>query len=53
MEVTYQAEVKPWFVIQPDFQYIFNPSGGVENSAWQGHKVADELIFGLHSRVSF
>lgn len=53
MELTYQAEVKPWFVIQPDFQYIFNPSGGLENSTWLGHKVADELIFGLHSRLSF
>lgn len=53
LEVTYQAEVKPWFVLQPDFQYIFNPSGGLENSNWPGHKVADEVIFGLHSRLSF
>lgn len=53
IELTYQAEVQPWFVLQPDFQYIFNPSGGLESDQWRGHKVADELVFGLHSRISF
>ena len=53
MELTYQAEVQPWFVLQPDFQYVFNPSGGLESQKWPGHKVADELVFGLHSRISF
>ncbi|MFH7813312.1 carbohydrate porin, partial [Acetobacter lovaniensis] len=29
LEVTYQAQVMPWWVMQPDFQYVWNPSGGV------------------------
>ena len=31
MELTYQAQVTPWLSVQPDVQYIFNPSGGVLN----------------------
>ncbi|HTR41069.1 MAG TPA: carbohydrate porin [Pseudomonadales bacterium] len=27
IEVTYKAQITPWWTLQPDFQYIFNPSG--------------------------
>jgi porin len=27
IEATYKAQITPWWTIQPDFQYIFNPSG--------------------------
>ena len=27
LEVTYQCQITPWLVIQPDIQYIINPSG--------------------------
>lgn len=27
LEVTYQAQITPWLVIQPDIQYIINPGG--------------------------
>jgi porin len=26
IEFTYRAEIKPWFILQPDVQYIINPS---------------------------
>jgi porin len=29
LEVTYQAQIGPSWIIQPDFQYIFRPGGGV------------------------
>jgi len=27
IEVTYQAQITPWLVIQPDLQYIIHPGG--------------------------
>jgi porin len=27
LEATYQCQVTPWFIVQPDIQYILNPSG--------------------------
>ena len=29
LELTYQAQIGPSWIVQPDFQYIFRPSGGV------------------------
>ncbi|AHI25237.1 porin B carbohydrate-selective OprB [Komagataeibacter xylinus E25] len=52
LELTYQAQVTPWMVMQPDFQYIWNPSGGVAD--WSGNRrVGNEAIFGLHSSITF
>ena len=28
---TYQYQVTPWWQLQPDFQYVFNPGAGVAN----------------------
>jgi hypothetical protein len=28
----YQAQLKPWWMLQPDLQYVINPGGGVLNS---------------------
>jgi porin len=30
LEVTYQAEITPWLVVQPDVQYIINPGGATD-----------------------
>lgn len=27
VELTYRARVNKWLTLQPDFQYVFNPSG--------------------------
>ncbi|GAB6968703.1 carbohydrate porin [Komagataeibacter kakiaceti JCM 25156] len=52
LELTYQAQVTPWMVMQPDFQYVWHPSGGVYD--WTGNRrVGDEAIFGLHSNITF
>ncbi|WP_148089358.1 carbohydrate porin, partial [Acetobacter pasteurianus] len=52
LELTYQAQVMPWWVMQPDFQYVWHPSGGVTD--WTGNRlVGNEAIFGLHSNITF
>ncbi|TQL16613.1 OprB family porin [Zymomonas mobilis] len=52
IELTYQAQITPWMVLQPDLQYIVHPSGGVLN-ANTGKQVGNEVVFGLHSNISF
>jgi len=32
IESMYQAQLAPWWVLQPELQYIFHPGGGVLNS---------------------
>ncbi|WP_084758447.1 carbohydrate porin, partial [Komagataeibacter intermedius] len=52
LELTYQAQVTPWMVMQPDFQYVWHPSGGAPD--WTGlRRVGDEAIFGLHNSITF
>jgi porin len=53
IEVTYQYEVTPWWQLQPDFQYVFNPGGGVANSSDPTRRIGDEAVLGLRAIVSF
>ena len=45
LEATYKIQVSPWWTVQPDFQYIFTPSGedGSHNAT----------ILGLRTTVAF
>ena len=45
VEATYKAQLNPWWTLQPDFQYIFTPSGQ------QGSKNA--AVIGLRTSVTF
>ena len=51
LEVTYQAQLTPWLTLQPDFQYVFNPSGGVLNP--DGSKRGNAVVLGVRSVVTF
>jgi porin len=48
IEVTYRAQITPWFALQPDMQVIFNPeinpNSGVRETA---------LIFGVRGEITF
>ncbi len=44
-EATYRFVVAPWWSVQPDLQYIFNPSG--QNGSH------DALVLGLRTAVAF
>lgn len=52
LELTYQAQVTPWLSLQPDFQYIFNPGGGLISST-TGKRIGDAAVFGLRTTVLF
>ena len=53
VEMTYQIAVAPWWQIQPDFQYVFAPGGGVANPNRPGKRIGNAAIFGLRSIVTF
>nr|WP_294914175.1 carbohydrate porin [uncultured Neokomagataea sp.] len=52
VEATYQFQYTGWLQIQPDFQYIFNPSGGVPNVNNPNRRVHDAAIFGLRTNIA-
>jgi porin len=53
LELTYQVQLAPWWQVQPDFQYVFNPGGGIPNPNTPGKRIADEAVFGLRTTVTF
>jgi porin len=53
MEITYQLQLTAWLQIQPDFQYVFNPGGGIPNPRFPGQKVKDAAVLGLRINVLF
>jgi porin len=53
LELTYQAQLTGWLQLQPDFQYIFNPGGGIANPNFPTRRVGDEAVVGLRATMSF
>jgi porin len=53
IELTYQAQVAPWWVVQPDFQYVFNPGGGIANPDRPDRRVGDAAILGVRTTITF
>ncbi|HEY1789932.1 MAG TPA: carbohydrate porin, partial [Verrucomicrobiae bacterium] len=53
VEVTYQYQLTPWCTLQPDFQYVFNPGGGLPNPNAPGERIKDEAVFGIRANIIF
>lgn len=53
IELTYQAQVTPWWQVQPDFQYVFHPGGGLADPAALGRVVGDEAVIGVRTVITF
>ncbi|MDR3557534.1 MAG: carbohydrate porin [Syntrophobacteraceae bacterium] len=53
IEVTYQCQIAPWLIIQPDLQYIMNPGGGILNPLNPSHLIGNELVAGLRTIINF
>ena len=53
IEATYQYQLRPWWQVQPDFQYVFNPGGGVADPNQPQQRVKNEAVFGVRTNVLF
>ncbi len=53
LEVTYQVQVTDWWQLQPDFQYVVAPGGGIPNPNAPGRKIGNAAVLGLRSTITF
>jgi porin len=53
IEITYDWRVTPWWQLQPDFQYVFNPLGDLATPSSAPQRIGDEAIFGLRTTILF
>ena len=51
IELMYQAQLTPWWTVQPEMQYIIRPGGGVLNG--DGSLRPNALVTLLRSAISF
>ncbi|MFZ0695333.1 MAG: carbohydrate porin, partial [Alphaproteobacteria bacterium] len=52
VETTYSYAFTPWVQLQPDFQYVFNPGGGLANASGT-ERIRDEAVVGLRTNILF
>ncbi len=53
VELTYQAQLTPWLILQPDLQYVFTPGGGLPDPADSTHSLRNEFVAGARALVTF
>ena len=53
LEATYQAQIAPWWQVQPYAQYVFNLNGGVANPLVPGKRLGDAAVLGVRTTVAF
>jgi porin len=53
LEASYQFQVAPWWIIQPDIQYIAHPGGNVPDPNAPAAAVKDAFVIGARSVIKF
>ena len=52
-EVSYQAQIAPWWIVQPDLQYIVHPGGHVPDPNNPNAVIGNAFIAGIRSTIKF
>src|SRR3984893_14103088 len=55
LEITYEARIAPWWLLQPDLQLVFHPGGYIAAPlpAPVGRPIPNALVIGLRSGITF
>jgi porin len=53
LEINYTAELMTGWTITPDFQYVWNPGGRVEDPNRPGQVLGDVMAIGLRTNLTF
>jgi porin len=51
--LSYQAQIAPWWAVQPDLQYIVHPGGNVPDPDNANATVRNALVIGIRSTIKF
>jgi porin len=52
-ELSYAAQIAPWWILQPDLQYIVHPGGNVPDPDNPNVTVGNAFVAGLRSTIKF
>lgn len=53
VELSYQAQIKPGWTLQPTFQYVFHPGGNISDTATPERPIKSGAIFGLRTTIAY
>ena len=53
LELSYQAQLAPWWQVQPDLQYVLRPGGGIADPDRPGRRIGDAAILGVRTTILF
>ena len=55
LELTYQAQIAPWWIVQPDFQFILHPGGQVPETddPAEQRPIPNAIVLGLRTGIVF
>ena len=54
LELTYKAQITPWWTVQPDLQYVFHPGGKTTNPLDpDGSRIGNALVLGVRTSIAF
>ena len=53
LELTYHIQMAPWWTLQPDFQYVFDPGANILNPLNPTQTIKDAAVFGLRTTIAF
>jgi porin len=55
LEITYEARIAPWWLLQPDLQLVFHPGGftSAPPPAPVGQPIPNALVIGIRSGITF
>jgi porin len=52
-ELSYAGQIAPWWIVQPDLQYIVHPGGNVADPDDANATVQDAFVAGVRSTITF
>jgi len=52
VEATYQYQVAPWWILQPDAQYVVNPGANIPSNL-SSKPLKDAFIIGVRAIITF
>lgn len=53
LELSYEMHMRPWWIVQPDMQYIIRPGGGNPRPGDSSRRVGNAFLLGVRTTIDF